>query len=304
MPADTRCSKADLYARVLHSARIHSAPRSGWGALNVNKLLLRLRTEIFPPKYPEYGEYRDEDEDAGDHVVDLPRSSDDMEVKITRLRLSAGFVIVLSIGVAVYLYTQDKEARLKAGLKSPLAADMLQDALPEEQLAPRNSLDEIQRWAQEVEAEAQQTAGDPGAAAIDTMGRSAALAIDPSSNGPAKPGSFAPIAPYEPSTASTSNWTVPEAASGSETSSSSATALSWPPTPTPPSSSSSNSSSAASAPSPPATAPSSSAGAVATPSNSPAAAPPSPVKSDTPAGRYAPKRYEPVTLEPRNVEPY
>lgn len=259
----------------------------------MNRFWMRLRESIFPPKYPEYTEYRDEE------TASAPMSSE-METKIHRLRLAAGFVLILCLGVGAYLYTQDKDARGRTDLKGTLAAEALKEVVPEEQLQKPDSIDDIKRWAQQAEADAQRSLNDSSVDRSDSydagdMGSSRSRRSGNASGYDNSPGGPPPDQEYStdaydilagsstPVSSSTGSDTAPAGRTWSGPAPAVPTAYAASPPPARPP-----------APSAPPTA---SSGTTAT-------APPSSAAADTPAGRYVPRRYEPVEWQRREVEPY
>lgn len=213
------------------------------------RLWQRLLDLINPPAYPEYQEYRDQEE-----AENAPFVADDSAVKIRRLKGVAAFAVVLSLAGGAWLYSQGtlfvKKPKLE--IDPNLATEMLKEIAPEEK---KETLDDVKRWAQQLEASVVRDVMDTRPAMRGPFGNR------PAAGGPASQAPYEPYEAYEPYV-SADTPSAPEQ-----------TPVAVAPEPAP-------------------------APVI------PRALPPEPPATDTPEGRYQPRRYDPVVIEPRTVDPY
>lgn len=111
--------------------------------------LRRLKDLLQPPRYPEYEEYgRAERTSAG-------VSTEDASAKLRRVQLVGVFAAIVSIGGGAWMYfgeSAPRPATEDPRVREALASQFLTHTGAEgAQPAPRDNLDEIKRWAADIE---------------------------------------------------------------------------------------------------------------------------------------------------------
>lgn len=238
------------------------------------RLLRRLKDVIHPPRYPEYEEYG-----HPESAVPGVQAEDDA-TKMRRVQLVAAFAVIISIGGAAWMYFGESAPRPVAEdprVREALASQVLANSGVEGvQPPPRDNLDEIKRWAADLERRVERN--------VDSV-----PVVVPGATRPSAPyygQGFDPTIPLALPTPALPYDSYPEVAAYGEPSGS-----------RPAGGLPGASVRAATEPVP------------ASPVPAPAAptAPPAPeagVPPDSPAGRYAPSAYEPIDYRPRVLERY
>jgi hypothetical protein len=244
--------------------------------------------------YPEYKEYRDKDdydprwEEEERSTETVGAGSDDLTAKLARLKLAAGFVLVLSLCASIYLYYVKPAApEIPVNLRDAAATEALRrTAMGAEGASREQSIDDIKRWANDVTRRAEREVTDTygahsGMPAYYGQGTGA-----PGITAPWTPPTAAPPVPYDTSYPGYSGDLNPLEAASADEGRYGGSAYSSP-------------------------APSPSASTRRVPSQyDPPLNVTQPSQSsysdsrDTYDRPYHPRRYEPVVIEPRVVEPY
>ncbi len=143
------------------------------------RLFRRLRDRISPPTYPEYQEYRD-DGDAtrtGGTGAGVGGADDDV-LKMRRVRMVGVLAVLLSLGAGAWLYFADRSDAVSGGprLREALTSEMLKaDGVdPLAGNPPQDSLDNIKRWASDLERRMERSIEDTAAPMVPPGARPAA----------------------------------------------------------------------------------------------------------------------------------
>lgn len=242
------------------------------------RLLRRLKDLVHPPRYPEYEEYG-----RADHASPGVPAEDD-STKLRRVQLVGAFAVIISMGGAAWMYFGESAPRPVAEdprVREALASQVLANTGAEgAQPAPRDNLDEIKRWAADLERRVERN--------VDSV----PVAV---------PGPYRPSAPYYGQGFDASLPLALPAPALPYDSFPESSAYAEPAAPSPPGGAPAASARTAREPEPayPALSPS------PAPVMPPTASPPEHTSpEDSPARRYAPSAYEPIDYRPRTLERY